>query len=217
MEFKLALILDCVIVGGLVAWLSDDGEWIMAVLSGVICTVIVSAVKWLLCDGVVKFGLDFFLILLPMTIWGTAEICDDSPTTGYYGGGSSRRSYGNSTEYTVLWNNNYHIIQVYSGESVYSDPLFEIDMREIEKANSSLGHFVYVRDAGNRDIMYTLIPGKTYGNTYIVRGSSQYGEIEYTINGEYICRGEDNLNHNIMYRIRAGSSPDRKIVESYQL
>ena len=216
MGFKLALILDCVIVGGLVAWLTDDGEWIVAVISGVISTLIVSAVKWLFSDGAVRYGLDFFLLLIPMTIWGTAVMCDDSPSSSCYGGGSVR-SYGSDTEFTVLWNDKYHIIQIYSGEDVYADPLYEIDMKELEKANYSVGNYVYIRDARTRDIEYTLIPGKTYGNTYVVRGSSQYGEIEYTINGEYICKGEDNLNQNVIYRIRDGISSDRKIVERYTL
>lgn len=115
-------------------------------------------------------------------------------------------------------NKTYHIDKKnIVSDSVYSDPLFVIDMRELEKENPSLGHYVYVRNAVTREIEYTLIPGKTYGNTYVVRGSSQYGEIEYTINDEFICKGEDNLNHNIMYRVREGSSSDRKIVERYQL
>ncbi|MBQ9035835.1 MAG: hypothetical protein IJ115_00020 [Erysipelotrichaceae bacterium] len=214
MEFKLALILDCVIVGGIISWLTEDNHWITAILSSVICTVLLSAAKWLFCDGIVKFGLDFFLILLPMTFWGVAEIEDDSsPSTSSYGAGVSRTSYSN-TEYTVYWNWKYHLVQIYEGESLYSSSLYEIDLDELEKANYSTGHYVYIRNSATRSIEYTLIPGNSYGNTYVVSGSTQYGEIAYTINGEYICRGKDDLNYNIIFRIREISS-ERKIIERY--
>lgn len=215
MGFQLALILDCMIVGGFVAWISDDGEWVAAIFSSVICTAILGAVKWLFCDGVVRFGFDFFLILIPLTLLGTSAFCDDSSSVTYSGGGSIR-SNSTDTEYTVYWIAKGHVIQIFSGESVYGGALYEIDMREVEKANASLGYYVYIRDALSGEIAYTLVPGKTYGNMYVVKGSSQYGMVAYTVNGEYICEGEDNLNYHVLYRIRE-SAPDRKLIERYSL
>ncbi len=214
MSFKLALILDCVIVGGVISWLTEEDQWVTSILSSVICTVMLSAAKWLFCDGVVEFGLDFFLILLPMTLWGVAELeSDSSPSVSAYGGGVSRTS-NSDTEYTIYFNNRYHLLQVYSGDDIYSSSLYEIDLTELEKVNYSTGYYVYVRDPQSRSIAYTLIPGRSYGNIYVIEGSSQYGEIAYTINGEYICRGRDDFNNNIIYRIRDISS-ERKIIERY--
>ena len=213
MSFKLALILDCVIVGGVISWLTEEDQWVTSILSSVICTVMLSAAKWLFCDGVVEFGLDFFLILLPMTVWGVAALCDESAVPSAYGAGRILVA-DSGTEYTILLNTKYHLLQVHAGDDIYSSSLYEIDLTELEKVNYSTGHYVYVRDPQSRSIKYTLIPGNSYGNIYVIEGSSQYGEIAYTINGEYICRGRDDLNNSIIYRIRDISS-ERKIIERY--
>lgn len=133
--------------------------------------------------------------------------------------GSSAGS-GTRTQ-TVLWtileNSSYHSLLIYTGDDTSGTPRYRIETSEINKVFAGSQPYTFIRDYQSGDIAFTVVRESVHGVFHIRTGNNPHmalnADVRYTIKGDLVAVGEDNLMNNITYRIR--DLGYKKLVEYY--
>ena len=119
--------------------------------------------------------------------------------------------------WTILENSAYHCLLIYSGDDTSGTPRYRIETSEINKVFAGSQPYTFIRDYQSGDIAFTVVRESVHGVFHVRTGNNPHmalnADVRYTIKGDLIAVGEDNLMNNITYRIR--DLGYKKIVEYY--
>lgn len=153
-------------------------------------------------DGVIDAGIWEYGMLKTKDLSKSRSYTD----TLHQAGQPASKSKTSTAVWTILENSSYHCLLVYSGDDIHASPLYRIDTNEINKVFAGSQPYTFVRDYKSGDIAYTVVRDAAYNVLHVRVGNNPFmgfsADVRYTIKGEWIAIGEDNLMNHITYRIR---------------
>ena len=126
--------------------------------------------------------------------------------TLYSGGKIGSQSKTATVLWTILKKPSYHCLLIYRGDDTTNTPLYRIDTDETGKVFAGSQPYTFIRDYESGDIAYTVVRDGAYNVLHVRTGNNPFmgfsADVRYTIKGELIAIGEDNLMNHITHRIR---------------